>query len=595
MTNSQLFDEIYSRFSLMSPARRGWVVATIVLILIVPWLGLTEFNTKGEPREAVVSMSMIQSGNWVLPSNNDVDIPYKPVLFHWLGAVAAEINGGEVNEFTSRLPSALAFALLIGSTCWFFSKYDMRHRLSTTLLTCGILIGCFELHRAGTNARVDMLLTALMVFALYQYYAWGVSASADDKFRIPKASRVPWLAILAMSGATLAKGPVGILLPSLIIGLYLLLRGANFISAFWRISLYALLALIIPMCWYYAAWKIGGDNFLGLVLEENLGRMTGTMTYESHANPWHYNLWITAAGLMPWSLLGLLALPSGVKALLRNRDKLLKNRLLNDVNLYSLIALAMVMIFFTIPQSKRSVYLMPAYPFIAWFMAVWFISLARKGKRLSISIFGWFLAIVGILLEVALIAVSFLPAGVIEFSGRHATENMAMLDSLSHPSWLCWLTVGLVFTISVAWIVGKLWRKNGVEMLVWESVMIISLFLAFDAGLQPTILNVKSLKQEAMEVDKLIADSKLDIYEYITLGENEPANRYHFFELDFYLGDRMKNFSKHKPQEGYLAIIPEELTTWLSIYEEDGYSATPVYLIAPPGRKEKVAIARISR
>lgn len=60
-----------------------WFIAAACLFSLILFLGLPLFNTKGEPREAIVALSMFQSGNWILPVNNGVDIAYKPPLLHW--------------------------------------------------------------------------------------------------------------------------------------------------------------------------------------------------------------------------------------------------------------------------------------------------------------------------------------------------------------------------------------------------------------------------------------------------------------------------------------------------------------------------------
>ena len=83
-----------------------WIVTILAIVMLIPFLGLTEFNTKGEPREAVVAYTMLEHGNWILPINNGGDIPYKPPFFHWCIAFFS-LFAGHVSEFTSRLPSAV--------------------------------------------------------------------------------------------------------------------------------------------------------------------------------------------------------------------------------------------------------------------------------------------------------------------------------------------------------------------------------------------------------------------------------------------------------------------------------------------------------
>ena len=43
------------------------MVIVICIISVLPWIGLGDFSTKGEPREAAVAVSMLETGNWVLP------------------------------------------------------------------------------------------------------------------------------------------------------------------------------------------------------------------------------------------------------------------------------------------------------------------------------------------------------------------------------------------------------------------------------------------------------------------------------------------------------------------------------------------------
>ena len=60
-----------------------WPLVALCVVSLFLFLGQTFFNTRGEPREAVVALSMLQQGNWVLPVNNGVELAFKPPFFHW--------------------------------------------------------------------------------------------------------------------------------------------------------------------------------------------------------------------------------------------------------------------------------------------------------------------------------------------------------------------------------------------------------------------------------------------------------------------------------------------------------------------------------
>ena len=123
-----------------------------------------------------------------------------------------------------------------------------------------------------------------------------------------------------------------------------------------------------------------GDEFLNVVLAENFARFlhlnTPEISYDlGHENGVWYNFMTLAAGFIPWtiffffSLFGLkLSKPEQpIKEILKNTWKRIRS--MEKVRLFSLVALIGILFFYSIPSSKRSVYLMPAYPFIALFLA----------------------------------------------------------------------------------------------------------------------------------------------------------------------------------------------------------------------------------
>ena len=154
------------------PSKPLFWVLVLSIIATLPFIGLTDFYSKGEPREAVVALSMFKNGDWILPVNNGGDIPYKPPFFHWCIAICSLLPG-YVSEFTARLPSALSLIVLTGISYMFFAR---RKNGQIALLTAFLLLTAFEVHRAGMACRVDMMLTAFIVGALYLFiFRYAVS------------------------------------------------------------------------------------------------------------------------------------------------------------------------------------------------------------------------------------------------------------------------------------------------------------------------------------------------------------------------------------------------------------------------------------
>ena len=514
------------------------IVCVIAVMLTVPFLGLTDFYSKGEPREAVVAYTMVEHGNWILPINNGGDIPYKPPFFHWCIALFSLLQG-HVSEFTSRLPSALALvAMSVGGFVFFAKRKNANMALLATLLS----LTAFEVHRAGINCRVDMVNTAFMVGALFLMFRWWERGKHT----------MPWLAILCMSGATLTKGPVGMLLPCAVMGVFMLTQRESLWSTVWRLGLTALLSLVLPLCWYYAAYLQGGDEFLRLVKEENIDRLLGKMAYESHENPFWYNFLTLITGWLPYTLLfvfSLFVLPwkrfskSGFMQSVRRAE---------PMQVFVWLSFGLILFFYCIPKSKRSVYLLPCYPFMAWLMAQYVVWLVAN--RLSaVKAYAWLMGVLGVMLSVAFVV---LKTGVVPdtlFHGKHAADNIAMLHALESisvsPSHL--LFALLPAAVGVATIMTLLKKDDNLRnRAVWLSLsVVVTLFLALDSTFQPAVLNTKADKPLAPQIEQRFDMTKM--YSYMS------SPMLHFFSLNFYLGDRIQQFEKVKPEDGVL-MIPED-------------------------------------
>ena len=510
-----------------------WYISILAILMLIPFLGLTDFNTKGEPREAVVAYTMLEHGNWILPINNGGDIPYKPPFFHWCIAFFS-LFIGHVNEFTSRLPSAISLVLMtIGGFTFFAKRKDTKTALIAAILT----LTSFEVHRAGVNCRVDMVNTAFMVGAMYLLYRWWEKGK----------KQLPWLAILCMSGATLTKGPVGIILPCFVMGVFMLTQRENFWGIMWRMALTAILSLIIPFCWYYAAYQQGGDAFLHLVKEENIDRFLGKMSYGSHENPAWYNLLTLITGWLPYTLLllfSLFILPWKQFA----KSKLVANmKQATPLQVFTWLAFLLVLFFYCIPKSKRSVYLLPCYPFMAYLIAEYIVWMMKE-KVGALKVYAWVMAVLTIILDVAYLAVRWGAVPDSIFHGKHAADNVAMLHALADYPIASYIFVVMALFLAYRIIVSL--RKNDIKDICGSTLAtIIGLFLLLDTSLQPAVLNTKADKAQAPVIAQRFDTNKL--YSYI------PIKDLHFFSLNFYLGDKIQQFEKVLPQDGVL-MIPEE-------------------------------------
>lgn len=542
-----------------------WALILAMIVMMLLFCITTLFNTKGEPREAIVAVSMLQSGDWILPSSfGGAEIPYKPPFFAWCIALSSLLFGGHVTEFTSRLPSLLAAILMTAATLRFFTRYGGRGLLAGCM-TAWVTITSFEVFRAATACRVDMVLTACMVGAFYNLYSWSS--------RRPGVWQLPWPAILLMSGAFLTKGPVGVFLPCFVIGIFRLTRGDRFVPLLCRLVLIGLLSLLIPAVWYILAYMQGGDRFLDLALEENVGRMTGTMSYESHENPAIYNFVTLASGMLPYTLLALLALSSvwWRKLFRRLRCIVRDARHMSDISAFALITALIIFIFFCIPKSKRSVYLLPMYPFVAWgvtCMMQW-LSESRKGRSVA-RWFSWFLGLLAIVVPLAWSAIKF---GVADSIGMLAEFNNFQ------PFWMVVISAlfGIASVFTGIKVIGTIRRPLfvtdyiGLKMFIPASIALFAVYTMLDNAILPPILSAKTDKVIAEEVNRVQPEG--EVWSYVS----GPMLRY--YTANFYLNDRVRQIPAETPSDlppaGSLMIINEP--DLMTLKETTGIKYTEIW------------------
>jgi len=319
------------------------------------------FYTKGEPREALVVWEMLHGGGWVLPLRNGVEIPSKPPLYHWLAALAAHATGG-VSELAARLPSALLAVLAVLLVYWFGVSIG---RVRSGWIAAVALLTSFEWIRAARVARVDMTLTFFLFASLLAFAVMNRSGVTRLRLTI-------FYACVAL--ATLGKGPVGVALPALVIIVFAATRsdrpgGAQDggLAASLGRRVRAVLSTVEPLrpvpglvavvlvagSWYVAALFLGGESFfVKQILKENVLRFLDPARLDSgHLHGPLYFIPNFFAGALPWSLLA----PAVAWWLWRMRP-------LDETTRFLVVWFVTVIVFFSLSASKRSVYVLPAYP-----------------------------------------------------------------------------------------------------------------------------------------------------------------------------------------------------------------------------------------
>src|SRR5919109_1826529 len=316
-------------------------------VLYFPYLGNTPFFDKGEPREALAVQDIVQRGEWLFPLKRATTIPSKPPLFHWSAALTYQVTG-RLDEATIRFPSAF-YATLGGLLLYLLGRKLYGGEIG--LLAGAILATTLIYSNQAVSARVDMTLCFFVTVSLILFYAL---------YRGFLSHQLWYLLFYAVVGiGALAKGPLGILLPGLVIAVFLIMKKNWQVLSKFAFHPGVAIAVVLAAGWYALAITRGGEGFVDRqLLHENLERFFGG---SGHSHPIYYYLsYLFSLGL-PWSLFLPFMLWDGVK----------KGSRVDDDRLFFNSWFLIMFVFFSLSAGKRPVYLLPLYPPLALLLAAW--------------------------------------------------------------------------------------------------------------------------------------------------------------------------------------------------------------------------------
>ncbi len=319
---------------------RGMDVALLVslaAVILFPSFPLRDLWTPDEPRYMQVAREMAETGEYLVPHLSGEIYPDKPPMFFWLAAGFYHIGFG---YNSGRMVAALA---IIGTM---LATYVIARRIMPhpgPLISAAAALTTFVLLDTKPGV-IDPLLTFFAVAAL----ACGHAALLPETRR----PMLFWLGFYAFAAlGVLTKGPVGLLVPGLVLLVYGLVNRRRVRGGGWAHAAGAALFVALVCAWLVPALIAGGKAYAQEIgLDQTLKRVAKST---SHAQPfYHYLMWYPAA-FFPWSFLFPLALVAAVREWRRDREPAAQ-----------LIVLwfAVVFIFFSAISGKRLGYLMPVVP-----------------------------------------------------------------------------------------------------------------------------------------------------------------------------------------------------------------------------------------
>ena len=286
------------------------IVITLAVLLHVVTIGSGDLYSQTEGQYAGAAREMVESHQWLLPTNNGLPRLQKPPLLYWLIIASFKLFG--VSTAAARLPVALA---VVATAALIFL---LGERLADYWR--GFIAGLIYLSFCGTFllARIVMpepLVSALIAAAMY---------CAVCGYQRRRHRRV-WFAGFWISSALacLSKGLLGIAYPAaVLILLAVFYREARVRFRAILRGKYVALFLLIVAPWHVWAQTHFPDYFGYLVSSEWLGHLRGLSdaAHDYRGMPAYQFVLMHFAWLFPWSIALLPGLIFGWRRVIRPHE-----------------------------------------------------------------------------------------------------------------------------------------------------------------------------------------------------------------------------------------------------------------------------------
>jgi 4-amino-4-deoxy-L-arabinose transferase-like glycosyltransferase len=435
----------------------AWLAASaVVLFVVLFWrLGAASFWDPDEAHYAETTRELLDTGDWLAPYYNDRPFFDKPILFHWLQAMA--MKGAGLSETGARLVPALAALALIAVTAW----------VGVTLLSveAGIVAGLL----LATNPAVFALSRYAILDTVFTAFLFG-GAALVSVAAVQRRPRLQWPGYLLVALAVLTKGPIALVLCGLAFGLTILWSAEARRQLFeLRLVSGTLLVILITAPWFVLMWLRFRDAFVaGYLLDENI-RLFATDRFGPTASNsvWFY-FRVLSAGLLPWTALVVGRFYDDLRAAVRRDGSL-------DVVDALLWSWTLVIVgFFTLSKFKLDHYVFPAAPTLCLICARTWIALRRRpldprnaGARIGLYLIGPLMAVAALAGAYVLVVRLELPQAALLVPLAMGAAGVAMTVSVkkrgARPPSVPWIVVGAM-TITyggvLLWVLPALERQK---------------------------------------------------------------------------------------------------------------------------------------
>ncbi len=452
------------------------VIIALACALFFSYLGATSLWDPDEPRQAIMAREMMERGDYVHPYLNGEPYLEKPPFYSWMIIAAVKI-GGNLNEVTSRVPSAIAATLLL-LVVFFLGRMLIGEQCG--FLAAVVLATNYQYLSNARESVMDMTFAFFIGFTILLNY---IAIAKDRRFLFV-------LSFIPASLAIITKGPAGLVIPAGTIFVYLLVvrKWKGFIMP---LIGGCILSAAIGSIWFLVAGKAYGWEF---IFHQNIIRYTKAFDHKESAFYYFHKLFFN---FLPWSMF----LPFALVHAWKKKYWL------------PFIWFVLAFLFFELSQSKRAIYLISLYPASAllcglYLKDTWESLVEKAGTNHVLKVLA---ALLVVLPVAAVIALPFLPSS-------------DAIDVFKNGPRSLYVYLGFLFVAAFLFFV-MLVRRSERMALAFFIIYLVTAAYFYTAWYMPLV--DRSSKSLRLITDELTPYKKTK--EFYTLGFNSAG-------LIFYIG-----------------------------------------------------------
>ena len=333
------------------------IIALLLLSYAFFFYGIGDYSLKepDEGRYAEIPREMNELQDYTVPHLNYVRYFEKPPLLYWADALSFKVFG--VNEWAFRFPNALCAFLCVICLYVFIRRWfneQMAFLSSIILITS---FGFFSMARVVTT---DMLFAFWLFLSVLSFYGF---------YREKKPFFI-YLFYAAIAAATLAKGPVALILMSGTILIFLLTeRNFLFIKEM-KLIKGLVIYLLITLPWLIAISLREKEFLYFFFMDQHILRFLTSK--HKRSGPVYYFLPVLFGSMFPWSIFS----PRAIANIWKTKELRLM-----------LIWVFVVFTFFSVSGSKLPPYILPMFPAMAVILGYLFYDKWQSQVTRPIEIF----------------------------------------------------------------------------------------------------------------------------------------------------------------------------------------------------------------